>query len=289
MERLGLVSRGDEGPDGGLRNASTQQEYYAYIHEKLDEYRRRFPDELNILSDESIKQREALDAIVRMYRKLREGLLASLRVDDFAVTAYEEAAYYSLLARRFEQAITSLSQLVNVLYPQTLETKRRREFVSYYLLYQSCHLRRYADFFSIRTRLEKGQTIKAGVLDSSDPIEIGRQITLALIRNDYEAISTMMTEKASVEAEVLDSWEDFKTALDKIDAPVLLPCHKVLVQNTLQTWFRDTTFMICSKAYISLDSELLRGWLCIESKDAGDFFQAKGTSSTGVVGDRIEF
>ncbi|KIS66789.1 uncharacterized protein UMAG_10849 [Mycosarcoma maydis] len=62
---------------------------------------------------------EELQQILLLVRKLREALVASKRIDAFAVEVYELSTYLALLCADVPQLIASLPRLVNELYPLT--------------------------------------------------------------------------------------------------------------------------------------------------------------------------
>ncbi|GAC98447.1 hypothetical protein PHSY_006041 [Pseudozyma hubeiensis SY62] len=105
---------------------------------------------------------EELQQILLLVRKLREALVASKRIDEFAVKVYECSVYLSLLCGDVMQLASSLPRLVLELYPSTpvqeqagdedlqqlskhlgLEStakghERRQRFISLYLLQILC-------------------------------------------------------------------------------------------------------------------------------------------------------
>lgn len=77
MELLASVSRsGGDGAEGdALKDYATQERFRRYIDEKIHEYHK----------DASDADTGNLQNVVRLFRKLREGVVASGRLDAFAI------------------------------------------------------------------------------------------------------------------------------------------------------------------------------------------------------------
>ncbi|KAJ9109047.1 hypothetical protein QFC21_000373 [Naganishia friedmannii] len=127
MELLGTVSRsgghGDE--NDALKDFAIQQKYRTWIQTKLDDYEKRFPEYRSAQIDATAKEAlEIMNNILIYFRKLREGLIASRRLDDFAIEVYETSALYAIKARNHPQIISSLSVLVPNAYNVAARSQR---------------------------------------------------------------------------------------------------------------------------------------------------------------------
>ncbi|KAK7048653.1 Pre-mrna-splicing factor cwc22 [Favolaschia claudopus] len=99
MELIASVSRSSglqkDGDD--LKNLDVQNEYWDYIAGKLNDlwenYPRRVPE-----SETQTRQRiDVQENVLILFRKLREGIIASRRVDSFALEVYETSLFLAIL------------------------------------------------------------------------------------------------------------------------------------------------------------------------------------------------
>ncbi|WWC68517.1 uncharacterized protein I206_102446 [Kwoniella pini CBS 10737] len=163
FELIQSVSRsGGDGAEGdALKSWDTQERYRSFINRKIDKHYSTFGTLRHTppLKD-SKNEWESLSSIVLLFRKLREGVVASGRIDDFAIEVFESSAQFSILANNKPQLISSLSGLIPGLYQTMADRKgknkaqnidmiqgvenltirenenRKNEFTSLYLLYQ---------------------------------------------------------------------------------------------------------------------------------------------------------
>ncbi|THH06090.1 hypothetical protein EW145_g4333 [Phellinidium pouzarii] len=90
-----------------LKNEDVQKRYWEMIQEKLNVHWKDFP----MTSSASQLRSERESNILLHLRKLREGILASQRKDEFALSVYETSFYSALIFHSSLHASTSLSHL----------------------------------------------------------------------------------------------------------------------------------------------------------------------------------
>lgn len=109
MEMLASVSRsgGDEAGDR-LKDHGVQARFRVYIQERIARY------DAASVADKAGKadKADALATVVRLLRKLREGVVASGRTDEFAVQVFEDSVKYALLAHDAPQLNAALHGLI---------------------------------------------------------------------------------------------------------------------------------------------------------------------------------
>jgi hypothetical protein len=80
-----------------------------------------------------------LSTIIMAMRKLREGIVASKRVDDFSIQAYIFCIRLSILVKQMESYQPAILHLLKRMHPvQTLTKTELQEFVSYLVLDLAC-------------------------------------------------------------------------------------------------------------------------------------------------------
>ncbi|RDW94391.1 hypothetical protein BP5796_00154 [Coleophoma crateriformis] len=181
LEAIGLPSKGDN----RLLNHKTQESYYTKIVERYmafcsdagkgDELLRRLAH-LDISESEpgDIKPRpqtapsnseaamatsfatdvptqKDLPVLVMAMRKLREGIVASKRVDDFSIQAYIFCIRLSILLKHMESYHPAILHLLRKMHPiQPLSNTELQEFVGYLVLDLACRQNDLAEAYSIR-------------------------------------------------------------------------------------------------------------------------------------------
>ncbi|OXH21379.1 hypothetical protein J008_06843 [Cryptococcus neoformans] len=149
MELMQSISRsGGDGAEGdALKNWETQEKYRQYIAEKVESHYRKYDTPLHtppilpggpaIGKDErkengkgkefarAREELESLDSLVLLFRKLREGVVASGRIDSFAIEVFESSARFAILSNNRPQLLSALSGLVPGLYKAYDATKIR--------------------------------------------------------------------------------------------------------------------------------------------------------------------
>ena len=93
------------------------------------------------------------DRLLMAMRKLREGIVASNRADDFAVQAYKFCIRKAILAKHMESYHPALLHLLRFLHPKapSIGHEERREFVGYLILDLACRQADYAGAFAARS------------------------------------------------------------------------------------------------------------------------------------------
>ncbi|KAL1410762.1 hypothetical protein Q8F55_001704 [Vanrija albida] len=113
MELLASVSRSGGLEDGGdaLKDHDVQRRFRTYIDERIHRHHIEHPP-----GSGSEGELESLQSLVLLFRKLREGVVASHRLDDFAIDVFETSVQYAVHARNAPQLLSALSGLVPGLY-----------------------------------------------------------------------------------------------------------------------------------------------------------------------------
>ncbi|WOO81605.1 uncharacterized protein LOC62_03G005127 [Vanrija pseudolonga] len=113
MELLASVSRSGGLEDGGdaLKDLDVQRRFRTYIDERIHRHHIEHPP-----GSGSEGELESLQSLVLLFRKLREGVVASHRLDDFAIEVFESSVQYAVHARNAPQLLSALSGLVPGLY-----------------------------------------------------------------------------------------------------------------------------------------------------------------------------
>lgn len=108
---------------------------------------------LRTVDPASISSASGLSDILAALRKLREGIVASKRVDDFAAQAYLFCIRLSVLAKQpesYHAAILHLLRVIHTKYPLT--SLEFQEVVGYLVLDTACRRRQFAEAISIRQK-----------------------------------------------------------------------------------------------------------------------------------------
>jgi hypothetical protein len=71
-------------------------------------------------------------------RKLREGLLASKRIDEFSILVYEDSVDECILQENFQELSRSIARLLDI-YCVSGVSARKTEMQNYFILYQYCY------------------------------------------------------------------------------------------------------------------------------------------------------
>ncbi|CED82251.1 SAC3/GANP/Nin1/mts3/eIF-3 p25 [Phaffia rhodozyma] len=162
MEHIASISRsGGHAPnEDALTHYSTQESFRAFIQSKLTKLYEKYPAFQQSFRTISRDERDlfySITDILLLFRKLREGLIASRRTDKFSVEVYETSARLALLITDHAQLVSSLSKLIPDLYlaskpahsTENLDTDGRSLYVQIYLIYQLSYLRSPPAFLSI--------------------------------------------------------------------------------------------------------------------------------------------
>jgi hypothetical protein len=109
--------------------------------------------------------RGELSVILMAMRKLREGLIASGRIDEFAQQAYVFIIRASILSSTFESYQPALLHLINRIEPVTpLAAHELHEFLGYHILDLACRLGEYESAFMFRKKWNYKDDKVEGVL-----------------------------------------------------------------------------------------------------------------------------
>ncbi|KAM0259216.1 hypothetical protein ACHAQJ_003421 [Trichoderma viride] len=187
LESIGLPSKGDT----RLLDLKTQESYYTKIVERYmtfcsdagqrDELLRRFssleisssnssPTPVTVTSRgvlpamnhetlQSPANTKALSDVMAALRKLREGIVATKRADDFAVQAYLFCIRLSILVKHAESYHPAILHLLRSIHPQQpLTSVELQEVVSYLVLDAACRRGALAEAFALRRRYDVKDT-----------------------------------------------------------------------------------------------------------------------------------
>ncbi|KAI2623670.1 hypothetical protein GGS21DRAFT_337554 [Xylaria nigripes] len=189
LEAMGLPSKGDN----RLLEFKTQERYYTKIVERYmtfcsdagerDELLRRFaslnlssikdtPTSRSILGNvttQNSKQGDskALSDVLSALRKLREGIVASKRTDDFAIQAYLFCIRLSVLVKHPESYHPAILHLLRRIQPvHSMTTLELNEVISYLVLDTACRRNNLGEAFEIRHRYHLKDSKVDAVLDA---------------------------------------------------------------------------------------------------------------------------
>lgn len=169
-------------PLGRLKSAKAQEDYYKLIAERYlsfcsdagerDELLRRFsslglepktkegntysiviPDTASIESLQQPSNTKTLSTIMSALRKLREGIVASKRTDDFAIQAYLFCIRLAVLVKQPESYHAAILHLLRNIHPEhNLTLIEFQEVVAYLILDTACRRRELSEAYSLRQR-----------------------------------------------------------------------------------------------------------------------------------------
>ncbi|KAH9179370.1 hypothetical protein EDB89DRAFT_1926867 [Lactarius sanguifluus] len=117
FEHIPSISRSSGVDPGGdmLRDQRVQEEYRLFLQQKLDSYWKLYPS-LSNFGESDVQKSDTESNILIQFRKLREGVSASRRHDQFAVEAYETSLFLSIIFQSHVQTTSILSHLLPDLY-----------------------------------------------------------------------------------------------------------------------------------------------------------------------------
>lgn len=160
-----------------MKSAKAQENYYKLIAERYldfcseagerDELLRRFSslgleakkdDEYTVIpntfSVESLQlpsNTKTLSIIMSALRKLREGIVASKRTDDFAIQAYLFCIRLAVLVKQPESYHAAILHLIRNIHPeQNLTRVEFQEVVAYLILDTACRRRELSEAYGLR-------------------------------------------------------------------------------------------------------------------------------------------
>ncbi|KAJ1984337.1 hypothetical protein H4R34_000712 [Dimargaris verticillata] len=262
FRELSLISRATEPLTGEetLTNPTTQDNYYGYLEAQLQAYADKYgwsdcPPPANPNTAQVTPQRQALVTLVGSFRKLREGLTASRRVDTTAVAAYERSVEVALLAHDHGELRKAFCQLLEYLYPvgasQGLAMPRRTEISAYY-------------YINRLSQVLEDQTLpsRSGMAAMSDAAELGQ--TYLELRLTAKALGT----DDKFLAYALQLYSLYYTAgLGKLadpELPTLSPFQRQLFKRFSDS-YRLQLLQIISSVYYSLSLDDLKAMLAMPS------------------------
>lgn len=96
-------------------------------------------------------EQKSISTLMMAMRKLREGIVASHRVDDFAIQAYIFCIRLSILVKQMESYHPAILHLLKKMHPvQALTNTELQEFAGYLVLDLACRQNDLAQAFSMR-------------------------------------------------------------------------------------------------------------------------------------------
>ena len=114
-----------------------------------------------------------LEILLMAMRKLREAMVATVRVDSFAKEASIFITRASILTSTYESYFPALQRLISAIHPATpLTTSELHDFVGYLVLDLACRLGDYAEAFAVRSKWNYQDDRVDGIL-------------MALVRDDW--------------------------------------------------------------------------------------------------------
>ncbi|KAI1489648.1 hypothetical protein F5X96DRAFT_670463 [Biscogniauxia mediterranea] len=198
LESMGLPSKGDH----RLLDLKTQERYYTKIVERYmtfcsdagerDELLRRFAS-LDLSSNKETvalkstahalphrapprpstapntipSDTQGLSDVLAALRKLREGIVASKRADDFAIQAYLFCIRLSVLVKHHESFHPAILHLLRRIQPlHSMTTVELNEVVGYLILDTACRRNNLAEAYALRHRYRLKDAKIDAVLDA---------------------------------------------------------------------------------------------------------------------------
>ncbi|KAJ5047205.1 uncharacterized protein L3040_003046 [Drepanopeziza brunnea f. sp. 'multigermtubi'] len=181
LEEIGLPSKGDN----RLLDHRAQERYYTKIVERYmafcseagrgDELRRRMARmgishessaenqrpktapatptiSMNTMADNAdVSGQKDLSVLIMAMRKLREGIVASKRVDDFSIQAYIFCIRLSILVKHMESYHPAILHLLKRMHTvQPLTSTEVQEFVGYWVLDLACRQNELSQAYLVR-------------------------------------------------------------------------------------------------------------------------------------------
>lgn len=199
LEALGLPSKGDT----RLLDFKTQERYYTKIVERYmnfcsdagerDELLRRFasldlsssstdrnvptesaassptidPSRISIAPATVPSNTKGLSDVLAALRKLREGIVASKRVDDFAIQVYLFCIRLSVLVKHPESYHPAILHLLRRIQPlHSMTSVEMSEVVGYLVLDTACRRNDLAEAFALRHKYRLRDAKVDGILDA---------------------------------------------------------------------------------------------------------------------------
>lgn len=96
-------------------------------------------------------QNAELSSILLSMRKLREGIVASNRVDPFTHQVYVFIIRAAILMKHTESYHPALLHLLHTIHPTIpLSSGELQEFAGYYMLHLACHMENYSEAFMVK-------------------------------------------------------------------------------------------------------------------------------------------
>lgn len=110
---------------------------------------------------------KALSDVLQALRKLREGIVASKRTDDFAIQAYIFCIRLSILVKHHESYHPAILHLLRRIHPvHSMTTVELNEVVSYLVLDTACRRNDLGEAFALRHRYQLKDSKVNAVLDA---------------------------------------------------------------------------------------------------------------------------
>ncbi|KAI0815556.1 hypothetical protein GGR55DRAFT_629290 [Xylaria sp. FL0064] len=191
LEAMGLPSKGDN----RLLDFKTQESYYTKIVDRYmtfcsdagerDELLRRFaslhlstppPPAANDTASPATARNtpgakqddsKALSDVLFALRKLREGIVASKRTDDFAKQAYIFCIRFAILVKHPESYHPAILHLLRRIHPvRSMTTVELTEVTSYLVLDTACRRNNLGEAFALRHRYQLKDSKVNAVLDA---------------------------------------------------------------------------------------------------------------------------
>ncbi|KAJ7256778.1 hypothetical protein B0H12DRAFT_1111668 [Mycena haematopus] len=99
MEHIASVSRssGLEKDGDALKSFDVQDEYRGFVQGKLNDVWAKYPRNSTESETQTRQRIDAQENVLILFRKLREGIISSRRVDQFTLEVYETSLYLAIL------------------------------------------------------------------------------------------------------------------------------------------------------------------------------------------------
>ncbi|KIJ45118.1 hypothetical protein M422DRAFT_29972 [Sphaerobolus stellatus SS14] len=250
----GLQSDGDE-----LKKSRVQEDYRKFVQTRLDDYLRKHPlyDHIeNVENRGEDSQKNTQSNILILFRKLREGLMASKRLDDFALEVYEISFFLSIIFRIPAQTTSISGQLLPLGSGQSSLYKALRESHSggrAKSQTQSINIPNGRDG-KLEKKLYRPPALRQGreysnVLPQKEPAERAKSIAL-VPKVDSEVFSHALF-LLHILCHSYPSQASFHSHLKSIPTSIVMP--RDMKEHSLFAWLRSMAAALTSHNYIRFE------------------------------------
>lgn len=260
FEHIPSISRSSGvDPDGDmLKDPRLQEEYRLFLQQKLDAYWKLYAPSPRF-AESGDQKREVESNILIQFRKLREGVSASGRHDQFAVEAYETSLFLSIIFQSHVQTTSIVSHLLPDLYlSQAIEHSPKASFPLTVLLASLHSLDTH--YPSQRAFFELSKSLPPSFALRKDHRVWLRELSSSLRRGGYAQFGRL-TRPSSLT--LLAAWPASETSDRTRQGPDLRLLSFQMLVNNLRNHLRLSAWRVLRSAYreFALPSSETAAWL----------------------------